>query len=287
MSKGFKEPKQFKMTPGNTICMSSTHTVARYGSDGKVGCFKPAPEPMPIPKHIHYAPSSSSSTPITLTHVSSYSPFAPKTPVSYASMPGAPKIPHFHAGPSSSSSSSTEHHVLVAPRETPPTGASSSSSTPVTPLSASEIYAIEQARIQQAREAAGIANKLQMAKEFDATPVGIATSRLKEAEESYAEKVEQYKNVPRNFNYAKNRAIAAQQVEKSAKQVEYFQENKYKVEQEASQKLWHEREHTRIWAENIKMYEALANKQAKEKEEVRWPNLSRLKIRNYEIQFAA
>lgn len=128
MSKGFKEPKTIHIQP----------------------VYQPAP--MPIPKHIHYIPPAGATAP--LVHVSSYSPFAPTTPVSYASMPGAPIIPHSYTGSSSSSSSSAEHHAHV----TPPTGASSSSSTPVAPLSASEMYVIEHAKEQQvAQQAADVA----------------------------------------------------------------------------------------------------------------------------------
>ena len=80
----------------------------------------------------------------------------------------------------------------------------------------------------------------------------------------------------------KNKAMATQQIEKSAKQVEVLKALKYKTEQDSSEKLWHEREHARVWAENIKMYEGLANRQAKEREEEIVKVAELMKIRSQE-----
>ena len=147
---------------------------------------------------------------------------------------------------------------------------------------ANEVYAVQQAKIQQERELVAIANKLQLAKEFEATPVGIVTVKLQQAEEIYAQNVRHLKNIKHNIFYEKNKAMATQQIEKSAKQVEVLKALKYKTEQDASEKLWHEREHARVCAENIKMYEALANRQAKEREEEIVKVAELMKIRSQE-----
>ena len=103
---------------------------------------------------------------------------------------------------------------------------------------ANEAYAAQQAKIQQEREAAGIAHKLQLAKDFEATPLGIATIKLQQAEEIYAAKVEQYKNVPRNFNYHEDRVITARQVDQAAKRVETMKAIRAKTEAEDAHNRW-------------------------------------------------
>ena len=345
MAKGFKEPKQFKVIGemrhmgGANVCPLNAPILAIDNRLGGAVCIpreSSPPEPMPLPKHIHYVPPAGGAAPPL--HVSSYSPFAPKTPVSYASMPGAPKIPHFYAEKVShvgSGAETVQTQQLVAqvleaqvPRATQQALAAQASQTALggkgepyymygvlkypgmseslfeqqridfsdlkSPnriqeeileaqriKKANEAHAAQLAK-QQERDAANEAHKKQLAKEFEESRVGYATKQFELAQEIHARAVEQYKNIPHNFNYHENRVIAARQVDQAAKQVETMQALKFKAEQDASEKLWHEREHARVWAENIKMYEALANRQAKEKEEEVVRAEERIKIRSQE-----
>ena len=182
------------------------------------------PALIPIPQHVNYIPPKGSPS---ITYVSSYSPFAPQD---------SSFVPKHNIFSPQVHNIIPVHNINISNRQEVSQNYEEQEAQRV--KEANEAYAAQQTRIQQEREAAGIAHKLQLAKDFEATPLGIATVKLQQAEEIYAAKVEQYKNVPRNFNYHEDRVIAARQVDQAAKRVETMKAIRAKTEAEDAHDRW-------------------------------------------------
>ena len=120
----------------------------------------------------------------------------------------------------------------------------------------------ETQRVKEIKEAQEI-EKLKANQEFEATDLGKATKLVQEGEEIYTFQIAQL----RDAKTEKGRAEAAQYIEKWKKNVEGWKLIKARAEKEGFDKMWYARENTRIWAENEKMYEDYAKKQAKERAE--------------------
>ncbi len=93
-----------------------------------------------------------------------------------------------------------------------------------------EAHEARKAKEQQALDAANKAYNEQLAKEFEESRVGQATKQFILAEEIYARAGEQLKNVQKNFFYDKNKALATQELERAAKQLEVMKAQKVKEE---------------------------------------------------------
>ena len=250
--KDFKEPKTIHIQPKHiniptNVCDVSKFTFIspdngrKYGFDS-IGapCIS---KPIQNPINVSYIPPKESSS---INYISPYSSFTPQDS-SFVPKPNifSPQthniIPLHNINISNIQEVSQNYKEQEAQRI----------------KEANEAYAVQQAKIQQERELVVIANKLQQAKDFEATPVGIVTVKLQQAEEIYAAKVEQYKNIPHNFNYIDNRVIAARQVDQAAKQVEVLKALKYKTEQEVDQDR-----RQAAWEEKFRI------QQAKEKQDI-------------------
>ena len=209
MKGNFKEPKMvssIQYTPNNiTLIIQPVHNI-------------------PVPKYTHVRQILPDLSPPSLNYVSPYSSFTPQD---------SSFIPKHNIFSPQIHNIIPVHNINISNRQEVSQNYKEQEAQRVKEIN--EAYAVQQAKIQQERELVAIANKLQQAKEFEATRLGIVTSRLQQAEEIYVAKLEQYKNVPRNFNYEKNRAIAAEQLERAAKQVENFKATKYLIEQEVDQ----------------------------------------------------
>ena len=105
----------------------------------------------------------------------------------------------------------------------------------------------------------------------------LEAQRVKATNEAHAARQAKLQQEREAANEARDQQIAKESAESSLGIV-----TSRLQQADASDKLWHAREHARVWAENIKMYEALANQQAKQKEEEVVKAEARMKIRSQE-----
>ena len=233
MKPNFKEPKTLHIQPKHiniptNVCDVSKFTFIspdngrKYGYDSNgTPCIS---KPIQNPINVSYIPPKESSS---ITYVSPYSSFTHQD---------SSFIPKHNIFSPQTHNIIPLHNINISNKKEVTQSYEEQKDQRI--KEANEAYAVQQAKIQQERELVIIANKLQQAKEFEATPLGIVTVKLQQAEEIYAAKVEQYKNIPHNFNYIDNRVIAARQVDQAAKQVEVLKVLKYKTEQEDAHDRW-------------------------------------------------
>ena len=215
MKGNFKEPKMvssIQYTPNNiTLIIQPVHNI-------------------PVPKYTHVRQILPDLPPPSLNYVSPYSSFTPQD---------SSFIPKHNIFSPQIHNIIPVHNINISNRQEVSQNYKEQEAQRVKEIN--EAYAAQQAKIQQEREAAGIAHKLQLAKDFEATRLGIVTVKLQQAEEIYAKKVEQWrkwKNVPNDSFYEKKKALAAEQLERAAKQVETMKALKYKTEQEDAHDRW-------------------------------------------------
>ena len=250
--KDFKEPKTIHIQPKHiniptNVCDVSKFAFISPDNDRKYGydsngtpCIS---KPIQNPINVSYIPPKESPS---ITYVSPYSSFTPQD---------SSFVPKHNIFSPQTHNIIPLHNINISNRQEVSQNYEEQEAQRI--KEANEAYAVQQAKIQQERELVIIANKLQQVKDFEATPVGIVTVKLQQAEEIYAAKVEQYKNIPHNFNYHENRVIAARNVDQAAKQVEVLKALKYKTEQEADQDR-----RQAVWEEEFRI------QQAKEKQDI-------------------
>ena len=250
--KDFKEPKTIHIQPKHiniptNVCDVSKFTFIspdngrKYGYDSNgTPCIS---KPIQNPINVSYIPPKESSS---INYISPYSSFTPQD---------SSFVPKHNIFSPQTHNIIPVHNINISNRQEVSQNYEEQEAQRVKEIN--EAYAVQQAKIQQERELVAIANKLQQAKDFEATPVGIVTVKLQQAEEIYAAKVEQYKNIPHNFYYHENRVIAARNVDQAAKQVEVLKALKYKTEQEVDQDR-----RQAAWQEEFRI------QQAKEKQDI-------------------
>ena len=196
--KDFKEPKTIHIQPKHinipkNVCDVSKFTFIspdngrKYGYDSNgTPCIS---KPIQNPINVSYIPPKESSS---INYISPYSSFTPQdssfVPKHNIFSPQVHNIiPLHNINISNIQEVSQNYKEQEAQRI----------------KEANEAYAVQQDKIQQERELVIIANKLQQVKDFEATPVGIVTVKLQQAEEIYAQNVRHLKNIKHNIFYEK------------------------------------------------------------------------------------
>ena len=189
--KDFKEPKTIHIQPKQiniptNVCDVSKFTFIspdngrKYGYDSKgTPCIS---KPIQNPINVSYIPPKESPS---ITYVSPHSSFTPQD---------SSFVPKHNIFSPQAHNNIPVHNINISNRQEVSQNYEEQEAQRI--KEANEAYAVQQAKIQQERELVAIANKLQQAKDFEATPVGIVTVKLQQAEEIYAAKMEQYKNIP-------------------------------------------------------------------------------------------
>jgi hypothetical protein len=249
--KDFKEPKAIHIKPKQiniptNVCDVSKFTFIspdngrKYGYDSNgTPCIS---KPIQNPINVSYIPPKESSS---ITYVSPYSSFTPQD---------SSFIPKHNIF------SPQGHNINISNRQEVSQSYEAQKAQKTKEIN--ESWKRQKAVEAEKLEVINTALKLKAIQEFEASDIGKATRLLQEAEEIYAKKVKHLENIKKNIFYEKNKALATQQVEQAAKQVETFKAIKVKAEKDALDKLWYERE-------NEKMYEQYAKeKLEQEKAEI-------------------